>query len=52
VSLSEDKSATTTEKRGKNYKRKRKRFDYISCHFFSIGCYSADFVDAVVPLDF
>lgn len=47
MSLSEDKSATTTEKRGKNDKRKRKRFDYISCHFFPLGCSSADFVDVV-----
>jgi hypothetical protein len=52
VSFSEDKSATTTEKRGKNDKRKRKRFDDISCHFFPLGCSSADFVDSVVPLDF
>jgi len=52
VSLSEDKSVTTTEKRGKNDKGKRKRFDYISCHFFPLACSSADFVDAVVPLDF
>jgi hypothetical protein len=52
VNLSEEKSATATEKRRKIKKKKRNKFDYISCHFFPLGCSSTDFVDAVFPLDF